>query len=142
MEFISVPVILGFTYAAVIIITCSQMNGLFGLTLKGTDYEESELPGLAGTLVNLYHSFPTIRYQDTLMGVCCCVALIILMVSESYSVMVSNIMFVSSGLRLLKMLHGLTRFQKMNLGKMVRQWNLGLGVRCFLDAFPNLQEGS
>lgn len=78
IDFISVPVIAGFTSAAAITIASSQVKGLFGLTLAGKN--ESHVEGITGTWIDIVRSFDTIRYQDTILGLVCVVILLLMRV--------------------------------------------------------------
>jgi len=70
INFISQPVISGFTSAAAITIASSQLKALFGLSLK--------TKGLVDTWVKVFSNIQEFRWQDLTLGVVCIVLLLIL----------------------------------------------------------------
>ncbi len=79
IEFISTPVIAGFTSAAAITIASGQVKSLLGLTIaNGT-----ETHGIIGTYVEVFENIETIRWQDTTLGLVCCVLLLLMRVRQS-----------------------------------------------------------
>ena len=72
IDFISIPVIAGFTSAAAITIATQQVKGLLGLEYG----EESAIPGIAGDWIDVFTYIDTIRYQDTILGCACIVVLL------------------------------------------------------------------
>lgn len=75
INFISQPVISGFTSAAAITIASSQLKALFGLSLK--------TKGLVDTWVKVFSNIKDFRWQDLTLGVVCIVLLLILKVTLS-----------------------------------------------------------
>nr|XP_053638568.1 sodium-independent sulfate anion transporter-like [Cherax quadricarinatus] len=70
INFISVPVISGFTSAAAIIIASSQLKLLFGLRLK--------TKGLINTWIKVFSNIQDRRWQDLTLGLTCIVVLFLL----------------------------------------------------------------
>ncbi|XP_069957468.1 sodium-independent sulfate anion transporter [Cherax quadricarinatus] len=70
INFISQPVISGFTSAAAIIIASSQLKLLFGLRLK--------TKGLIDTWVKVFSNIQDLRWQDLTLGLICIVVLFLL----------------------------------------------------------------
>ncbi|XP_076378212.1 sodium-independent sulfate anion transporter isoform X3 [Megalopta genalis] len=70
LDFISLPVITGFTTAASINIAASQFKSLLGIPGRSED--------LVDSLVSVFSNLNEIRYQDTLLGVCTIAALVLL----------------------------------------------------------------
>ncbi|XP_069957440.1 sodium-independent sulfate anion transporter [Cherax quadricarinatus] len=70
INFISLPVISGFTSAAAIIIASSQLKLLFGLRLK--------TKGLINTWVKVFSNIQDLRWQDLTLGLICIVVLFLL----------------------------------------------------------------
>ncbi|XP_076652145.1 sodium-independent sulfate anion transporter [Halictus rubicundus] len=70
LDFISLPVITGFTTAASINIAASQFKSLLGIPGRSED--------LVDSLVAVFSNLKAIRYQDTLLGVCTIAALVLL----------------------------------------------------------------
>lgn len=70
INFISQPVISGFTSAAAITIASSQLKPLFGLSLKTR--------GLVDTWVKVFSNIKDFRWQDLTLGLICIVLLLIL----------------------------------------------------------------
>lgn len=73
MDFISLPVITGFTAAASINIASSQFKSLLGIAGRSED--------LVDSLVSVFSNLNSIRYQDTLLGIATIVALVFLKVN-------------------------------------------------------------
>lgn len=70
INFISQPVISGFTSAAAITIASSQLKALFGLSLK--------TKGLVDTWVKVFSNIKDFRWQDLTLGLVCIVLLLLL----------------------------------------------------------------
>ncbi|XP_078043152.1 sodium-independent sulfate anion transporter isoform X1 [Augochlora pura] len=70
LDFISLPVITGFTTAASINIAASQFKSLLGIPGRSED--------LVDSLVSVFSNLNEIRYQDTLLGVCTIAVLVLL----------------------------------------------------------------
>ena len=76
IDFISVPVIAGFTSAAAITIASGQVKSIFGLEID----HPSHIEGITGTWVDIIKNFETIRTNDTILGISCIVLLLLLRV--------------------------------------------------------------
>ncbi|CAL7942782.1 unnamed protein product [Xylocopa violacea] len=70
LDFISLPVITGFTVAASINIAASQFKSLLGIPGRSED--------LVGTFVTVFSNLREIRYQDTLLGIATIATLVLL----------------------------------------------------------------
>ncbi|XP_069685134.1 sodium-independent sulfate anion transporter-like isoform X2 [Periplaneta americana] len=70
VEFVSVPVVAGFTSASAIIIASSQVKGLFGLSYKSEGFVES--------WKKLCEHIGETELWDTVLGVCCIIILLCL----------------------------------------------------------------
>ena len=79
IDFISVPVIAGFTSAAAITIASSQVKLLFGLTIE----HKVHIYGIVGTWANIFHNFHTWRFNDTILGLFCVVLLLMMRVKAN-----------------------------------------------------------
>ena len=75
LDFISLPVITGFTAAASINIATSQFKPLLGIPGRSED--------LVDSLISVFSNLRMIRYQDTLLGIGTIAALVLLKV-QSY----------------------------------------------------------
>ena len=73
LDFISLPVITGFTAAASINIATSQFKPLLGIAGRSED--------LVDSLVSVFSNLNSIRYQDTLLGIATIVALVLFKVN-------------------------------------------------------------
>ena len=73
VDFISMPVICGFTNAAAIIIASSQFSTLLGINGKSETFVDA--------IVKLIDKIEQIRLWDSILGVCCIVILVGLKVS-------------------------------------------------------------
>lgn len=67
VDFISMPVICGFTNAAAIIIGCSQVGTLFGLSGRSESVYDA--------VMKLVNNFSEIKLWDTTLGILCIMAL-------------------------------------------------------------------
>lgn len=76
IDFISVPVIAGFTSAAAITIASGQVKSIFGLEI----IEHSHIEGITGTWLDIIKNFGTIRTNDTILGLSCIILLLLLRV--------------------------------------------------------------
>lgn len=70
VDFISVPVTVGFTSATSVIIACSQLKGLLGLTFRANGFLE--------TVHQVWNRIPEMRPWDTTLGFTCIVVLLVL----------------------------------------------------------------
>ncbi|XP_049799026.1 sodium-independent sulfate anion transporter-like [Schistocerca nitens] len=70
VEFVSVPVVTGFTSAAALIIACSQVKGLLGLSIKGHNF--------ADTVVAVFENIGSTRLWDAILSLFCITALLTL----------------------------------------------------------------
>ena len=78
IDFISVPVIAGFTSAAAITIASGQIKGLFGIHVE----EKSEThAGVVDDYIDIFSNWDTLRWQDTTLGVSCAILLLLLRVT-------------------------------------------------------------
>lgn len=75
VEFVSVPVVAGFTSASAIIIASSQVKGLFGLSYSSEGFVES--------WTKLFRHIGSTRLWDTVLGVSCIISLLCLRVRNS-----------------------------------------------------------
>ncbi|XP_041978767.1 sodium-independent sulfate anion transporter-like [Aricia agestis] len=67
VEFVSLPVVSGFTSAAAITIASSQIKGLLGLNFSAETF--------TSTWAGVVHNITSTRVQDTLLGLACCIVL-------------------------------------------------------------------
>ncbi|XP_023942591.2 sodium-independent sulfate anion transporter [Bicyclus anynana] len=67
VEFVSLPVVSGFTSAAAITIASSQIKGLFGLKFSAETF--------ISTWGGVFHHIGQTRLEDTLLGLSCCIVL-------------------------------------------------------------------
>ena len=72
MDFISIPVTVGFTSATSVIIACSQLKGLLGLTFKANGFLE--------TVHQVWNHISETRPWDATLGFTCIVVLLVLRV--------------------------------------------------------------
>lgn len=70
IDFISIPVTVGFTSATSVIIACSQLKGLLGLEFTSA--------GFLDTLQKVYNHIGETRLEDTTLGIVCISILILL----------------------------------------------------------------
>lgn len=75
VEFLSVPVVAGFTSASAIIIASSQVKGLFGLSYSSEGFVES--------WTKLFRHIGSTRLWDTVLAVSCIITLLGLRVRNS-----------------------------------------------------------
>lgn len=74
MDFISLPVITGFTAAAAINIASSQFKSLLGIPGRSESFLDS--------LITICKNLHQIRYQDTVLGIGTIVVLVLLKVKD------------------------------------------------------------
>jgi MFS superfamily sulfate permease-like transporter len=72
VDFISIPVTVGFTSATSVIIACSQLKGLLGLTFKAN--------GFLDTVNKVWNHIPETRPWDATLGFTSIVVLLLLRV--------------------------------------------------------------
>jgi MFS superfamily sulfate permease-like transporter len=72
VDFVSSPVISGFTSAASVTIAVSQLKNLLGMSIK----RRSHLPAILKTFDELFHNYSSIRWLDSLLGIACIVTLL------------------------------------------------------------------
>ena len=77
IDFISVPVIAGFTSAAAITIASGQVKSVFGLEIT----EHSHIEGITGIWANIIKNIGSIRASDTILGISCIILLLCLRVT-------------------------------------------------------------
>lgn len=68
MEFVSIPVVSGFTSAAAFTISSSQLKGLLGLKFKSSSF--------VGAWKCLFQQIGETSLPDTLLSVVCCATLV------------------------------------------------------------------
>ncbi|KAK2581384.1 hypothetical protein KPH14_005068 [Odynerus spinipes] len=69
LDFISLPVITGFTSAAAINIASSQFKALLGIPGRTESFLDS--------IIEIFSNLNAVRYQDTLLGVCTIIVLVL-----------------------------------------------------------------
>ena len=74
IDFISVPVISGFTSAAALTIASGQIKGLFGIYKKHHSNETHA--GVVDDYVEIFDNLDTVRWQDAVLGIICAVILL------------------------------------------------------------------
>ena len=80
IDFISVPVISGFTSAAALTIASGQIHGLLGIHVE----EKSEThAGVVDDYIDIFSNVKSLRWQDTVLGLSCAVILLALRVNIS-----------------------------------------------------------
>ena len=75
VQFVSVPVVAGFTSASAIIIASSQVKGLFGLSYSSEGFVES--------WIKLFRHISSTRLWDAVLSVSCIITLLCLRVRNS-----------------------------------------------------------
>ena len=78
IDFISVPVIAGFTSAAAITIASSQIKSLLGLTIVDKSHLHA---GIIPSWVDVFTNIKTCRWQDATLGLLSCIVLLSLRVN-------------------------------------------------------------
>lgn len=76
VDFISIPVTVGFTSATSVIIACSQLKGLLGLSFKSN--------GFLDTVNKVWTHIPKTRPWDATLGFTCIIVLLLLRVRKVY----------------------------------------------------------
>lgn len=76
MEFVSVPVVAGFTSAAALIIASAQVKNLLGLSFQAEGFLE--------VWKNIVEKVPDTKPFDALLSVFCCIILLSLKVSKLF----------------------------------------------------------
>ena len=74
IDFISVPVISGFTSAAALTIASGQIKGLFGIYKKHHSNETHA--GVVDDYVEIFDNLDTVRWQDAVLGIICAIILL------------------------------------------------------------------
>ena len=82
IDFISVPVIAGFTSAAALTIASGQWKGLLGLTVD-PHHKSHTHAGIIDYYIDIFSNIETIRWQDAVLGICCVIVLLSLRVRKS-----------------------------------------------------------
>ena len=89
IDFISVPVIGGFTSAASITIASKQLTKLFGIDKHAKDLPEKFPEFLEDGVLKIWgdviNNWDTLRWEDTTLGVCCVVVLLGMRVSIDFT---------------------------------------------------------
>lgn len=75
IDFISVPVIAGFTSAAALTIASGQWKSLLGLHID-PHHKSHTHAGVIDYYIDIFRNAETIRWQDTLLGISCAVVLL------------------------------------------------------------------
>jgi len=75
IDFISVPVIAGFTSAAALTIASGQIKGLLGVTID-PHHKSHTHAGVVDYYIDVANNIHTIRYQDAVLGLVCSVILL------------------------------------------------------------------
>ena len=81
IDFISVPVISGFTSAAALTIASGQIKGLFGIYKKHHSNETHA--GVVDDYIEIFENLDTVRWQDAVLGIICAVILLGMRVRKS-----------------------------------------------------------
>jgi len=77
IDFISVPVIAGFTSAAAITIASGQIKGLLGIYVLPENKNRTEThAGVVDDYINIFENIETVRMEDAVLGVTCAVILL------------------------------------------------------------------
>lgn len=84
IDFISIPVIAGFTSAAALTIATSQVKSLLGLTLPPKEFRSHTHLGVVDSWIDVFRNITTCRWQDAVLGLICCVVLLALRVGTNY----------------------------------------------------------
>ena len=89
IDFISVPVIGGFTSAASITIASKQLTKLFGIDKHAKDLPEKFPEFLEDGVLKIWgdviNNWDTLRWEDTTLGVCCVIVLLGMRVSIDFT---------------------------------------------------------
>ena len=80
IDFISVPVIAGFTSAAALTIASGQWKSLLGVNID-PHHKSHTHAGVVDYYIDIFHNISTVRYQDALLGFICCIILLSLRVN-------------------------------------------------------------
>jgi len=75
IDFISVPVIAGFTSAAALTIASGQVKSLLGLTIPSDEKSHLHL-GVVDGWIDVFTHIKTCRWQDATLGILCCILLL------------------------------------------------------------------
>jgi len=75
IDFISVPVIAGFTSAAAITIASSQVKGLLGVVIEHKSHLHL---GAVNSWIDVFTYIHTYKWADMVLGLCCCALLTLL----------------------------------------------------------------
>jgi len=75
IDFISVPVIAGFTSAAALTIASGQWKSLLGVSID-PHHKSHTHAGVVDYYIDIFHNISTVRYQDALLGFICCIILL------------------------------------------------------------------
>lgn len=76
IDFISVPVIAGFTSAAALTIASGQWKSLLGLTISA-EHKSHTHAGVVDYYIDIVNYISTARWQDTVLGLVCVVTLLL-----------------------------------------------------------------
>ncbi|XP_023344261.1 sodium-independent sulfate anion transporter [Eurytemora carolleeae] len=75
IDFISVPVIAGFTSAAAITIATGQVKALLGIKIDSHHKSHTHL-GIVDPWIDVFTNIETTRYQDAILGIVCAIVLL------------------------------------------------------------------
>lgn len=81
IDFISIPVTVGFTSATSVIIAVSQLKGLLGLKFESSNFLDC--------LLKVYRNIGQFKPNDTLLGVSSIVILLLLRVNNSLPMLIN-----------------------------------------------------
>ena len=85
IDFISMPVIAGFTSAAAITIASGQIKGLLGIyTLPENQNHTETHAGIVDDYYLIFDNIETVRWQDATLGIICAIILLAMRVSINY----------------------------------------------------------
>ena len=79
IDFISVPVIAGFTSAAALTIASGQWKSLLGVSID-PHHKSHTHAGVVDYYIDIFHNIASVRYQDAVLGLVCCAILLSLRV--------------------------------------------------------------
>ena len=83
IDFISMPVIAGFTSAAALTIASGQIKGLLGIYTLPENKNHSEThAGVVDDYYVIFDNIETVRWQDATLGIICAIILLAMRVNE------------------------------------------------------------
>lgn len=90
IDFISEPVISGFSSAAAIAIASGQVKSILGLEIS----VRSNIKGLVGTWIDVANNIQSARVADSVMGITCIIVLILMMVWKLKGIFIQMYSFI------------------------------------------------